>query len=163
MLDEWFDLTQPDFKPVFSLTVDGSEGGFVYAVGRTIHTEYKTAGTANIERIEVTLAVHFDGIDLDQPFNCIGVYERSKHEKAFKLVAAYKTDDGAPLSRADFADLADPFLAPSSEKLLAYALPGLRSIAAGPNQEARQWLASVLNRAKDSPEKRDLLRLLANR
>jgi hypothetical protein len=38
--------------------------------------------------------------------------------------------------------------------LLAYALPGLQKIAIGSDSEAKEWLRSILEKAKDTPEKR---------
>jgi len=61
----------------------------------------------------------------------------------------------------DFEELADPFSELSNEKLLTYALPGLRKIATGADADAKGWLRSILNEAMDTPEKRTLLGLLA--
>jgi len=35
--EDWFDLTQPDFEPVFSFTSDGSSEPFGFAIGRDVH------------------------------------------------------------------------------------------------------------------------------
>lgn len=48
----------------------------------------------------------------------------------------------------------------SHERLLFYAFPGLKTIASGSNDDARQWLRSVLSNAADTPEKRTLTDLL---
>ena len=51
----------------------------------------------------------------------------------------------------------------ANEKLPIYAFPGLKKIAAGSDPGAKAWLKSVLSYAKDTPEKRTLLELLAKR
>jgi hypothetical protein len=67
---------------------------------------------------------------------------------------------GAAMPTKDFEALADPFQNPSIEKILVYALPGLRGIATGSDPEAKEWLQSILDEAQDTPEKRELLDLL---
>ena len=73
VIEDWFDLTQPDFKPLFSFTSDGSEWRFAFGVGRRWHAKYKVYETAEAEVIDLTLDVHFDGIGLDQKAVYLGV------------------------------------------------------------------------------------------
>jgi hypothetical protein len=66
------------------------------------------------------------------------------------------------MSKTDFeqaANITDD--APSPEKLLIYALDGLKRVASGKDAEAKAWLRGVLSRCEDTPEKRTLLELLA--
>jgi hypothetical protein len=56
VLEDWFDLTQKSFEPVFSVTVDGSHWRFAFGVGRTIHADYVVSQTAGLERIGLTLS-----------------------------------------------------------------------------------------------------------
>jgi hypothetical protein len=161
VVEDSFDLTQQDFDPVFSITVDGSQGRFGFGVGRTMHAAYAFSQTAGLERIELTLSVHFDGVGLDQEATYLGLYERPTNEKKFTLQSAYSdADRRAVISTRDFEELADPLSELSNERLLTYALPGLQRIAAGSDPDARGWLQSVLSFAKDTPEKRALLELL---
>jgi hypothetical protein len=163
-LEEWFDLTRSDLDPVFSVTVDGGEWRFGLGVGRTIHATYTLPQTAGIERIELTLDVSFDGVGLDQRDSFLGLYERRTNENGFTLRKAYLgSDRRTSMSTKDFQELADPFSGVPNEKLLVYALPGLRKIAVGSDGNAKDWLRSVLDYAKDTQEKRALLALLANR
>jgi len=86
------------------------------------------------------------------------VYERRTNEKTFTVRSAYSgADRRTTISTRDFEELADPFSGLSNEKLLIYALPGLQKIAAGSDPEAKEWLHSILDKAKDTPEKRALL------
>jgi hypothetical protein len=163
VLEDWFDLTQKSFEPVFSVTVDGSHWRFAFGVGRTIHADYVVSQTAGLERIGLTLSTHFDGVGLDQEAKYFGVYERRPGEKTFKLRGAYSGADRRRMSISDFAELADPFSGLPNETLLAYALPGLQKIATGSDRDAREWLRLILSNATDTPEKRTLLELMARR
>lgn len=161
ILEEWFDLTQQDFEPVFSMTADGHEGRFGFGVGRTIHAMPIFSEAANVEKIQLTLDVEFNGVGLNQPADYVGVYERRGKEKKFALRNAYVSLlPRTPMPTVDFEELADPFSGISNEKLLAYALPGLQKIATGSDSEAKEWLRSILENAMDTPEKRQLLALL---
>lgn len=163
-LEDWFDLTQTALDPVFEVTVDGSQSRWGFGVGRTIHATNVLSQTAAVERIELTLAVRFDGVGMDQRDTFLGVYERRTNVERFTLRKAYSgTDRRASISTKDFEGLADPFSGVTNEKLLAYALPGLRKIAAGSDDNAKDWLRSVLDNAADTQEKRALLELLAKR
>ena len=162
VLEDWFDLTQPDFKPVLSITVDGSESRFNIGVWRTMHATFSLSQPGGIETVSLILDVHFEGIGLNQQDSYVGVYERRAGEKKFTLRNAYSGPGRrTPMATTDFEELADPFSGVSNEELLAYALPGLQKIAAGSDSDAKDWLRSVLNHAGDTPEKRLLLGLLA--
>jgi hypothetical protein len=164
VLEDWFDLTQPDFDSVFSVTVDGSQSRFGFGVGRTIEAKCVFSQSAETEQIDMTLNIHFDGPGLDLPVTYSAVYGRAASEKKFAIRGAYSgSDRRTTISNEDFEELADPFSGLSNEKLLAYALPGLQKIAAGSDADAKEWLQSVLNEAKDTPEKKALLELLTKR
>jgi len=164
ILEDWFDLTQPGFDSVFSFTPDGSQGRFSYGVGRTIESKGVFSQSAGKERIDVTLNIKFDGPGLDLPATYTAVYERAATEKKFTIRDAYSgSDRRTSISTDDFEDLADPFSGLSNEKLLTYSLTGLKKIAAGSDADAKEWLQSVLGFAKDTPEKKALLDLLARR
>ena len=161
VLEDWFDLTQPDFEPVLSITVDGAQSRFGFGVGRSMHATFNLSQSGGIERVAVILNVHFDG---GQQAWYLGVYERHANEKKFALRDAYSgLDRRTPMATMDFEELADPFSGLSNEKLLAYALPGLQKIAAGSDSDAKDWLRSVLDHAADTTEKRLLLVLLTKR
>jgi hypothetical protein len=120
--------------------------------------------TAGLERINVILFVHFTAVGLDFPAQYNAVYDRPQGQKKFTLRSAGTgLGFGPAMPTKDFEELANPFQLPSVEKLLVYTLPGLREIASGSNADARKWLQSVLDHAKDTPEKRTLLELLGKR
>jgi hypothetical protein len=161
VVEDWFDLTKPDFKPMFSFTTDGSEYRWSYGVGRTMHETCKVRRTAQAEVIDLALDIHFDGVGLDQKATYVGIFERREKERTFKLRSAYAgLDRSKPIPTEEFADLADPFSGIDNEELLGLALPGLEKIARGTDADAKEWLKSILNDAKDTPEKRRLLDLL---
>jgi len=161
-IEDWFDLAQPDFEPVFSFTVDGSQGRWGFGVSRTVHAQASLSQTPGVERIDMILSVQFDGMrGLNANAWYSGVWERSANERKFALLrACTEMFCKEAMSTKDFEDLADPVNGPSNEKLLEYALPGLQEIAMGSDPEAKQWLQSILDHAKDTPEKRTLLDLL---
>jgi hypothetical protein len=164
VLEDWFDLTQPDFKAVLSITVDGAEGRFGLGVGRSIHARPSLGQSAGSERVTLILNVQFQGVGLRQDASYVGVYERHTDEKKFILRSAYSgLDRSTPMATTDFEELADPFSGISNEKLLAYALPGLQKIAGGSDSDAKNWLRSVLDNAGDTREKRLLLGALTKR
>jgi Carboxypeptidase regulatory-like domain len=161
VLEEWFDLTKPDFKPVFSFTPEGGQSRYGFGVGRTINAAYALSNRANIETIQVTLTVHFNGVGFDQEATYIGLFERYTNDKAFRLRIAYSgAARRAEIPTKDFEELADPCSGLSNEKLLKYAFPGLQAVAKGSDEDSRGWLQSVLGHAKDTSEKRALLELL---
>lgn len=161
-IEDWFDLTQPDFEPVFSFTVDGGARHFGFPVDWTIQAHPMISETAGLKRINVILFVHFTGVGLDVPAQFNAIYDRPQGQKKFTLRSAGTGlgFGGAAMPAKDFEELADPFQFPSIEKQLVYTLPGLRDIATGSNQDAKKWLRSLLEEAKDTPEKRTLLELL---
>lgn len=164
IVEDWFDLTQKAFTPVFSFTADGGQGRFSFGVGRTIHAAANASVRAGVERIDLTLDVHFDGVGLDQEAWFAGVYLRTSANEKFTLRDAYSgLERRTSIEPNDFEEIANPFSGLANEKLVAYALPGLRKIATGSDPAAKEWLASVLENAGDTPEKRELTRLLAKR
>ena len=60
-VEDWFDLTLPDFEPVFSFTPDGSAGGFEFTIARTMKAQSNFSEAAGLERIDTTLNVRFEG------------------------------------------------------------------------------------------------------
>ena len=49
---------------------------------------------------------------------------------------------------------------PSNDQLPIYALPRMKELAAGTDDNDKEWLRSVLSFCKDTPEKRTLQALL---
>jgi hypothetical protein len=160
-VEDWFDLTQPDFEPVFSVTVGGNERRPPVGVGRSLSALCVIGQASARETIDVILHVQFVGTGLDLAAAYVGVYDRAPSEKKFVLRRAFSgLGRDAPISTKDFAGLADIFHL-SNEQLLVFALPGLQKIASGSDKDAREWLDSILSHAKDTPEKETLLESLA--
>lgn len=160
----WFDLSLSDFDPVFDLTVDGGQWRWGFGVGRTVSTSLDFLRLPDADRINVKLAVRFDGVGFEQDAQYLGVFERSRGQKKFEIRSAY-ADWGGKLriSNQEFEELANPFSEISNETLLRYALPGLKKIAIGTDKDAKDWLRSILSYSTDTPEKSDLLNLLNRR
>jgi len=155
-VEDWFDLTQPDFAPVFSNSPRGSFEPFTLLVGREWTS---TAVPLSPEVIQLTIGVRDVGFTMNYPVSYIGTYQRRDGEKKFALINSLKAD-GAPVPAAAFEALGDgPNMTP--EQLLAQALSGLRKLAASNDAEGKQWLTLVLENVMNTPEKRELEKLLA--
>jgi Carboxypeptidase regulatory-like domain len=161
-VEEWFDLTDAKFAPVFSFSSEAGSRGFSMAVDTHGTSKAKLGQSSASQQIELRLKMHFlgPGFDVERVF--LGIYQRPASGK-FKLVNAYSDPQRLrAISVKEFEALADP-MSDNEVNLLAYALPELRKIASGSDAEAREWLASVLEHSDDSPEKRELVQLLKKR
>lgn len=158
IFEEWFDLAQPGFQPVFSITTEGGHAGFGLGVSRDVKTDVRFREASGVDQVEVTLRVLFDGMGMKQENVFLGFYERRKGERAFRIVRAFSAGKTV-IPTSDFLALADPF-AGIANQLVQYALPAPRKIARGSDVEAKERLRSVLRDASDTAAKRELLQLL---
>ncbi|BDC50389.1 hypothetical protein F183_A27050 [Bryobacterales bacterium F-183] len=157
IFEEWFDLTQPGFQPVFSITTEGGHSAFGFGVSRDVKTDVRSRPLSGVDQLEVDLNVVFNGLGLQQQNVFRGVYQRQRGERNFRLVGAFSGKKAIPTS--DFLALADPFDGLSNQ-LVRYALPALRKVASGSDMQAKEWLRSFLRDAADTAAKRELLILL---
>ncbi len=164
-VEDWFDLTEPDLEPIFSFTANRNEHHVNENVGRTITARTAFTQSAGVETIDLVLHVDFLGPSFDFEAIYVGIYDRPRAAKNFTLRKAYAgLDRRVAMPPEDFEVLAGiGNREPSNEQLLAYAFPGLQKIAAGSAGDAKQWLRSILDNAKDTPEKRSLLQSLERR
>ncbi len=163
-VEDWFDLTQLTFQPVFSFTRQGSYEPFSEEVGRAVRAWATPKRVDGVDAIDVTLTVTFNGPDVGVHVEFEGIYKRSSGARIFSLQAAYSNvDRRAVIPLEDFAGLGGvDFDEISNERLVFYAFPGLKKIASGPNKVAREWLRFVLGNVGDTPEKRALTELFAH-
>ncbi|HEX4232161.1 MAG TPA: hypothetical protein VHZ07_26070 [Bryobacteraceae bacterium] len=156
-IEDWIDLTQPDFNPVFSFTVQGHDSEYASGIGREIYTIASPTRTG----IDLILDVVFSGPDVDLGHaEYVGTYTRSRGPK-FSLQTV-RTSDGSPtISNKDFENLSEIDSDLTEEQLLVYTLPRLKEIASGQDKDAKDWLKGILDHCKDTPEKRTLLDLLS--
>ena len=101
--------------------------------------------------------VHFAAGNFDLGAeNYTATYTRRPGEKQFSFQQVRPN-----LSEQDFDELVNLVEdRPANERLLLYTLPGLKELASSSDAEARDWLRFVLDRCKDTPEKRELEALL---
>ena len=162
-VEDWFDLTQPGFDPVFSFTAAGSLRPFCFAIGRTITAHTLATTRSGIETIDLFLDVHyFVGAGNDTPATYVGTYTRPSGDKRFSLRSAYSgytRKDPIPLK--DFEGLGVDIGEMPNDRLLVYALPELQRIASGSNADAKECLQQILKETGDTPERRTLSDLLA--
>jgi hypothetical protein len=157
IFEEWFDLAQPGFQPVLSITTEGGQSGFGFGINRETKMDVHVSAVPGAERIEARLSLVFEGMDSQQPRAFRGVYERRDGERNFRIVRAFSDNTAIPTS--DFLALSDPF-AGIPDQLVRYAFPELRKMAIGSNLEAKERLKSILRHAADTPAKRELLQFL---
>lgn len=161
-VEEWFDLADAGFKPVFSFTSEGGTNGFAMAVSTMSESEARIGQAGPNEQIELTVKMHFAGPKFDVKRLFVGIHQRPANGK-FKLVNAYSDRQHLhTIATQEFEALSNP-LGDGEVNLLRYALAGLREIAAGPDADAREWLEMVLEHSRDSAEKREFLELLKKR
>ena len=154
-VEDWFDLTQPTFQPVFSFTRQGSYEPFSEAVGREVRAQATSTRVDGIDAIDVTLTVTFDGPDIGVHAEFEGIYKRSSSARIFSLREAYSgMDRRAVIPLRDFAGPGGvDFNEISNERLVFYAFPGQKKIASGPNKVAMEWLQLVLGHVDDDSGK----------
>jgi len=113
-----------------------------------------------LETIDVLGEVQFYGINVELGSrNLAATYVRPVRETEFKLSRA--TFGGAAISGQELEALLDVDSGPTNERLLTYALAGLKQAAMGKSVDAKEWLRRTLDNCKDTPEKRELLQLLS--
>ncbi len=97
---------------------------------------------------------------MEFPVTYTGLYQRRAGQKAFSLKSAMAGNTAMP--NAEFEVIGDAFKM-TREQLLVQALPGLRKLATSGDSEGKEWLSTVLESAKDTPEKRELVGLLGKK
>jgi len=161
-IEDWFDLTQSGFDPVFSFTVQGYQQRFGFGISRRI------VGTiiAQKNAIDVVLDVHFEGSDNDGKYDLgttdyRAVYTQARGAKLFTLQTVDAWLSGqTKLSLVEFEALADLDQGPSEEDLIRYNILQLSKIASGRDSATKRWLKQFLTRVKDTPAVRELKALL---
>ncbi len=85
-MEEWFDLTLPDFEPVFSFPVQGNRNLMDVDVSRVVHGFAWQDKASSVETIRLVLTVEFsfDGNNLGM-MNFSGIYERATGKTKFSL------------------------------------------------------------------------------
>lgn len=158
-LEEWFDLTEGGFDPVFAYTHEGHFSPFGPAVGREVQATAR--GMGGLEDIGVDASIFFVGPGFKLPAHYHGIYERHQGDKKYTLKEATAgIIGGAPIPLEDLEGFVGPeFFNMPHERLLIYAMPALEKIASTGDKDAKAWLRSVLEHTKDTPEKRHLLEL----
>jgi len=157
-IEDWFDLSQPGFEPVFSFPVQGRQQRLGFGIGREIFTVL----IGKRDEIDAVLEVHFSGAGHDLGVNEYnGVYKRTGEVGKYRLESAYSSVlRRTKIPNADFEALADLEEGPSDEELIRYAMPGLRDLAKGDDNSAKGWLKQMLAQLSDTPEVRELKALL---
>jgi len=161
-LEEWIDLSQPDFRPVFSFHPQGHEDRLGSGINRDIHATASPRIVGGIETISVQLEIGYSVLDTNvDRANYRATYERKPRQKDFTLRDVKSGLVGSStIPNKEFEQLVDLDSGPTNEQLLIYAMPGLKTLASGRNEEAKDELSRVLAQCKDTLEKRALLDLL---
>ncbi len=156
-MEDWLDLSMPSFTPVFSYTVRGHEYAGGAGISREIEAGAHAKSPTEIE-LGLTTNLSYGGLGLGR-FEFFGNYSRTPGG-TFALQTVRSGYPPSPITKRDFQAFVRTGGA-SEEQEIKYALPRLKEIAAGKNDEATKWLKHILDRTGDTPEKRTLLELLA--
>jgi hypothetical protein len=161
-LEHWFDLAQPTLEPVFSFPVQASFNAWVFGIGRQMQGTAVQSRISTVETINLNLRVqfYFDASNLgSKSFGA--TYERQPGETKFTIRSASSPAfSRSTISITAFEEIENIVNGPSTEQMLVYALPGLKELA-GKDTGAKDALKGLIEKCKDTPEKRALLELLA--
>lgn len=155
--ENWYDLTQLEFKRIFSFIVQGHQRRLNFGIGRKVFA-YLSAGKNSIG---INLEVQFSGFDSNGEHE-LGTatypaeYTRLDATKPFRLQMLPKSR----VSAAEFQGLTDMDEGPSNEDLIRLDLHGLTAVATGKDLAAKNYLKELLSRSKDTREVRQLKSLL---
>jgi len=159
-VEHWLDLSRPDLKSVFGVTVAGHESRMGVGIGRHIQASALPEYTENVIHVSLyvrfTLQVEDQEIDVGSA-DITATYARTS-KGAFQWVSAKPS-----ISKNDFEKLANIDLnnEATNEQLLVYAMPRLKEIANGSDRKAQARLRVVLNYCKNTPEVLELKALLS--
>ena len=154
-VEDWMDLTLPKFQPVFSLATEGHREGSPNRIGLETNGSVVSMASDPVEGFQVVYGVRFMherewlGYRVDT-----AVYVRRGENFVFDA-------DRSKISKADIDNiygLEDDH--PSNEDYLRYLLPELKKIAAGPENETKDWLKRFLKECENTVEKREIQALL---
>lgn len=156
----WLDLTRPEFKPAFAFTPQGGQNRMGFGVSRAIRATASPKVQGPNETIEVNLELEYAGLEPLGKTRYIATYQRPPGKPDFTLrdVKTVGTPP-TPISNQEYEELTDLLDGPTNEQLLRYALPSLKKLATTGNADAKDWLRSMLENCKDTPERRVLLDL----
>ena len=160
----WVDLTRPGFGGAFYLMLEGYEDRMGTGIGRKIST------TVVERNDQVRSTVHIDltrrGLLADASANydfAIGslsvqfVYARTQPGGPFRCRSLDQAVSCKDLHSLTYLGEGD---SPTEEYLIRFAIPGLKKIAVGSDNEAKQWLREYIAARKDTPEVRQIKALL---
>jgi hypothetical protein len=158
-MEAWFDLSRPSFQPVFSYSLRGHEDAMGAGISREIEAGAHANSSTEIElRLTTYLSYSSQGLGLGR-FEFSGIYSRATGGD-FSLQEAHTAYPRSHIPNQEFNDFAKIGGA-SQEEEIKYALPRLKEVAAGNDEDAKMWLRQILDRTDDTPEKLTLLELLA--
>jgi hypothetical protein len=161
--EEWFNLTQPDFAPVFTFSPQG--WGLDYMDDKTLqrvdHSYHEYASVQldePSETIRLSIHISFEVSDDKDDYKLgsvtyLGVYRRASGQKKFSLRKAYPLlNENAPIPNQRFEAL-DGGIEFKNEEVLFYILKPLKRTAAGPDSPPKRWFRRFLAICEDTPEK----------
>ena len=156
--EDWFDLTDENFKPVFGFPVEGNINEFVFGIGRKL-TGSAVAASSGAINLLLTVQFTFGGRAVGEQF-FTATYDRPVAGGMYEIKSADVLTTRARINNSLFEDIADVASDLPTDDVLVYALPGLKEIASGKDAELKGSLKQMLIPLRDSPEKQTLLNLL---
>lgn len=155
-VDDWMDLTSPNFDPVLSLTTQGHYSGNPDRVGLETNCVVVSMGADPAERVEVAYSVRFT--HEGEPFA-----NRSDRAVYIRRGTVFQLD--ATRSKTPQSDIDNLYEmdsdGPSNEDYLRYLLADFRKIATGPDGKLKDWLKRFLGECENTVERRELQALVS--
>jgi hypothetical protein len=152
--ERWYDLVRPGFEPAFTLMTEVWDDRWNTGIGRKVSTivaersdEVRATLRFEFYNQDVTIAlwsptVVYSRVQPGGPYRCRSLDPIAACRDLDKLTATGETET------------------PPEEYLIRFALPGLKKIATGPDDETKQWLREYIAARTDTPEVRELRALL---
>jgi hypothetical protein len=168
-IEDWFDLTQPDFKPAFSFSPQGWGLDHINEPAGAVNHRYRASATVDEEgpgeSVSLLTEISFHARDNNGEYDLgsasyVGVYRRDPGQKRFSIRRAYPVlNESAPIPNQRFETLAGQ-LTFTDQEILVCILDRLKQIASGPDKPEKRQLRKFVAQGKDTPEKRALQALL---
>ena len=154
-LEEWFDLTAPEFDPAFSFMTEGHFFTVFGAPGIKVKGKVLSTGQQPRETITVQYTIQYstdEGVPLLQRI-LTAIHQRGSNGR-FVLDERHSSPTTKQFEEAEEGD------GLSRDDFLQFAFGPLGEIAAGRNTSKKKWLETFLEGCKDTYEKQQLLTLI---
>jgi hypothetical protein len=140
--EDWFDLTLPDFQPVFAYTIKGHERSLGFGIGRQFHSQVEVKSeTAIVWNVKMDLVGPRDNKVAQLEYRA--VYERTGRGP-FRLRSVLLGEQR--VANQDFESMLKMDPGPSEMALVRLSMGGLRKAARSRDPLLQNWVKSIVER-----------------